>query len=189
VTTTVTSPVFAERAQGLWENACGVADQFVSEPGTWIFGGSCWLWDARNPNPTGNWLLVLNRWSVSPLAVAYVLPAKVDAVRTQAETLVNAFPGTVQRLAALGCDHAEIVHKPIRTLSDVVDWTWSIWNACVPSPAAAPDPYLYPQHIVSTQVLGRSDFSIVEKSRPGVAVLPGQDSAHVFWRAPGNRTT
>lgn len=188
MTVTMTSPVFATRAEALWENAMAVAANFVDEPSDWIFGGSCWIWDARHPDPNGRWMLVLNRWAVSPFVVTFVTPAKVDKVRQSTEALVNAFPGTEERLLALGCDHVNLLHRTIDGLDDVVDWTWSIWNACVPNPKQAPDPYLYPHHVVSAGALGRSTFAVVPKNRRGIAVLPIEGGVRTFWESPSDRT-
>jgi Family of unknown function (DUF6424) len=184
VNSTITPPLFADKAQSLWENACDTASHFVTEEGNFVFGGSCWLWDARHPDPKGNWILVLNRWAVSPFAVTFVNPYKVDIVRQQSEALVNAFPGTEERLRVLGCDHVDLLHKDIDGLDDVVAWCWSIWNACVPVPKKTPDPYQYPHHIVSTAALGREDFAIVRRNKPDVAVLPASGGVRTFWQAP-----
>lgn len=182
--TTIVSPVFADRADALWANACDVAANFVTEEADWIFGGSCWLWDARHPDPNGKWLLVLNRWAVSPFAVTFVKPSKVELLRQQAEELVNAFPGTEEHLRLLGCDHVDLIHSVIDGLDDVVAWCWSIWNACVPVAKYNPDPYQYPHHVVSTSALGREDFAIIPKGKRDQAVLPTASGSRTFWQAP-----
>ena len=60
-------------------------------------------------------------------------PAKVDRLRQDALTLVQAFPDTLSAMAKLGYDEAEeILSTPITDAHLVARYTDSLFNSCVP---------------------------------------------------------
>ncbi len=93
--------------------------------------GAVWVWNARDPAFGGGWVPYRTRYDTVPgLEIA-----EVEALRQDAELLLDSFPATAQHLAALGCDHTDIVHRAIQTREDVNGWAESIYNACFPLPA------------------------------------------------------
>jgi hypothetical protein len=112
-------------------------------------------------------------------------PAKVDLVRQQAESLVDAFLGTEVRLKSLGCEHVDLIHQPITTSEDVMAWACSIWNAAVPRPSEKAEQY--PLLILGTAALAPDDFEVVQPDRDGyVAVLPAENrQCRIYWALPG----
>lgn len=148
------------------------------------YGGSCWVWDSRAPEEGGTWHLFLNRYPVDPAAISALDPLRVDRVRQQAESLVDAFLGTEVQLRKLGCDHVDLIHKPIQTTDDVADWTYSIWNACVPRPS--PRAEQYPLLILGTAALAPEGFEVVQPDRDGyLAVLPAENKqTRIYWALP-----
>lgn len=151
------------------------------------FGGSCWVWDGQEPYNDGGWRLFLNRWAVDPAAIGCLDIAKVEAVRRQAQSLVNAFPQTMIALERVGCDHAGIVDSPIVDEAGVIDWAHSIWNACLPLPTGVPSIDEYPLAVCATVALTRPGFAVVHPDVDGhVAVLPVDGkNARVYWASPG----
>jgi len=62
-------------------------------------------------------------------------PAKVDLLRRNAKALVEAFPQTLPKLAALGYRDAEaVLDTPITDAAGVARFVDSLFNACVPLP-------------------------------------------------------
>jgi hypothetical protein len=121
---------------------------------------------------------------VDPAAISALEPTRVDVVRQQAESLVDAFLGTEVKLNQLGCDHVDLIHKPIRTTEDVADWTYSIWNACTPRPS--PRAEQYPLLILGTAALAPEGFEVVQPDRDGyLAVLPAEGrQTRIYWALP-----
>jgi hypothetical protein len=148
------------------------------------YGGSCWVWDSRAPGDGGTWHLFLNRYPVDPAAISALDPRRVDRVRQQAESLVDAFLGTEVKLRQLGCDHVDLIHRPITTANDVADWAYSIWNCCVPRPS--PRAEQYPLLILGTAALAPEGFEVVQPDRDGyLAVLPAEGKqARIYWALP-----
>lgn len=160
--------------------------EFEEEPG-FDFGGSLWVYDAAAPEGASNWKLFLNRWAVDPEAAPCLDPVRVDDLRIQAQSLVNAFPATIPHLQRLGCNHArEALLQPIACPADVENWAYSIWNAAVPT--IDDSDRQYPRRVASTQaLLDRDDFTVVQPDVQGhVAVLPAPDrKTEVYWATPG----
>lgn len=181
-----------DSAERCLSNSLDAAGKILAEMGettTGFFpGGSCWVWDVRDPRPGGAWRLFLNRWPVDVRAAEYLDPAKVDQVRLQAASLVDSFPGTVQHLEQLDCWSAEAVYSPITTPDDIIGWACSIWNACVPRPSTKADPAAWPWAVVGTAALVKDGWEVVHPDLEGyVAVLPQDDRSRVYWASPGLR--
>ncbi len=148
------------------------------------FGGSCWVWDARDPRAGGSWKLFLNRWPVDPAAAVVLDPGRVDQIRQQAESLVDNFRGTEVQLKRLGCTHVDLIRKPITKPEDVLAWAYSIWNAAVPRPSMKAEQY--PLLILGTAALVPDGFEVIQPDRDGyLAVLPAEDQqARIYWALP-----
>lgn len=152
----------------------------------YYYGGSCWVWDPRDPAPGGTWRLFLNRYPVDPAAIPHLDPAKVDLVRQQAESLVDAFLGTEVELKKIGCEHVDLIHAPIKNENDVACWAYSIWNACVPRPGAQAEQY--PLLILGTSALAPDNFQVIQPDDEGyVAVLPADHyQTMIYWGMPNS---
>lgn len=157
-------------------------------PTTFFLGGSCWVWDARDPRPNGAWRLYLNRWPVDVEAAEFLAVDKVEAIRQQAESLVDAFPGTELHLDHLGCTSTHLIRKPILDTEDVRNWATSIWNACVPAAEDNTDPGDWPWLVMGTAALVRGGFHVAHPDQQGnVAVLPLEDGeSYIYWCTPSS---
>lgn len=170
-------------------NAVDTADKILAHLGEssdngYYYGGSCWVWDPRDPQPGGTWRLFLNRWPVDPAAISSLDPAKVDMVRQQAESLVDSFLGTEVQLRKIGCEHVDLLHRQIRSAEDIADWAYSIWNSCVPRPSAKAEQY--PLLILGTAAMSPDGFEVIQPDRDGyLAVLPADNrQTRIYWALP-----
>jgi Family of unknown function (DUF6424) len=154
-------------------------------------GGGLWLKDS-----TG-WFLVRNLAGIEWSAQFAADPAKVDALRQNAQRLYAGFPEAVAEL-----DIRELLDTPIIDAAGVADWTDSICNASV---ALSPDLHTgvlpkaggvhhYPAPIVEIETFVRDDFQLFVTDEDGspVAVVPvaprgsGDGRVQVLWAEPGS---
>lgn len=91
-------------------------------------GGSIWVHDGKA------WHLVLNWAGIEWSAQFCCDPARVEALRQNAETITSAFPATLQQLQALGYKDEALLSTPITDAAGVAKYVDSIWNSCVPIP-------------------------------------------------------
>jgi hypothetical protein len=91
-------------------------------------GGSLWLYAGKT------WRLVLNWAGIEWSAQFCCDPAKVEALRQNAEAITAAFPETLPQLKNLGYKGADILSTPITDSTGVARYVDSIWNSCVPIP-------------------------------------------------------
>jgi hypothetical protein len=93
-------------------------------------GGSIWVYDGKQ------WHLVLNWAGIEWSAQFCCDPARVEALRQNAVTITNAFPGTLTQLKELGYPDGDLLSAPITDAAGVAKYVDSIWNSCVPIPTA-----------------------------------------------------
>jgi hypothetical protein len=144
-------------------------------------GGSLWVFDGNG------WFLLLNAAGVEWSAQWSADPAKVDALRVNAQRLYARFPETLTELARLGYPEArDILEKPITDAAGVARWTDSLFNSCVMlSPQlhtgvvsernpAAGGWHHYPKSIWDIQLTKRDDFQlwVVDEEGKPAAVAP-----------------
>jgi hypothetical protein len=92
-------------------------------------GGSVWVHDGTT------WRMFQNLAGIEWCAQFCADPAKVDLLRQNAKALVDAFPQTLPKLAALGYEDAQaVLDTPIRDAAGVARFVDSLFNACVPLP-------------------------------------------------------
>jgi hypothetical protein len=167
-------------------NAIATADAITQRSTSYSYGGGVWVHDARDPTPGGVWRVYRLQWAVDPVAIDILDPAKVDRLRTEAASLLDAFPDTLLRLRQLGCEHTDLVHTPIASSEDVAAWAYSIFNAATPAQPTVPLGK-YPFRVASTAALAPDGFEVVHPDIEGhVAVLPADDKrTRVYWSSPG----
>jgi hypothetical protein len=93
-------------------------------------GGSIWVYD------TNGWHLVLNWAGIEWSAQFCCDPARVEALRQNAQAITAAFPQTIPQLGALGYKDVDLLSTPITDADGVSMYVDSIWNSCVPIPEA-----------------------------------------------------
>jgi hypothetical protein len=94
-------------------------------------GGSLWLFD------NSGWLMVQNQAGIEWSAQFCADPKKVEHLRLNAKRLYDAFPATLPEMTRLGYgDGVTILNTPITDAAGVARWVDSIFNSCVPLPAA-----------------------------------------------------
>lgn len=91
-------------------------------------GGSVWLHDGKG------WRMVLNWAGIEWSAQFCCDPARVDALRQDAEAITSAFPETIPQMEALGYKGKDLLSTPIVDATGVAKYVDSIWNSCVPIP-------------------------------------------------------
>lgn len=92
-------------------------------------GGSIWVHDGTT------WRMFQNLAGIEWCAQFCADPAKVDVLRHNAKTLVDAFPQTLPKLVALGYAQARaVLDTPITDAAGVARFVDSLFNACVPLP-------------------------------------------------------
>jgi len=155
-----------------------------------------WVWDGQDPVEGGSWHH-FESIAVDLNAALYLDPVKVDAVRHEAEVLMNAFPATGRRLESLEYCNADLVHEKIKTPDQVLLWACSIFNSCTPLPAgwragysdkAVPGARDWAQHVFSTAQLVTDGFQVTHLTEKGrIAVLPVEEHMTVlYWAEPGS---
>ena len=111
------------------------------------------------------WRVFKNPLTVYPGAENCADPAKVDALRDNASSLLERYPDTVPHLERLGVRVKALLNRRIETFEDVVNWADSIFNL-------GPTSKL-PQHVHDTVDLAYDDVVIEVKSgRNPVYVIP-----------------
>lgn len=157
-------------------------------------GGGCWVLGADGV-PSMYLLPAGIEWSAQFCAD----PTKVDGLRKNAKSLVDAFPLTrgwyVNELGMTLAD-LKILDTPIVDADGVAAWTDSFWNASVPLPQSMhtgfppksdPGYHHAPKPIVDIRLFARDDFVLFPKA--GVAVAPvsppgsGDGRVRVLWTA------
>jgi hypothetical protein len=91
-------------------------------------GGSVWVHDSSR------WRLVLNWAGIEWSAQFCCDPARVEALRQDAEAITAAFPQTIPELEKLGYTGKGLLSTPITDAAGVAKYVDSIWNSCVPIP-------------------------------------------------------
>lgn len=154
-------------------------------------GGGLWLKDA------GGWFLVRNLAGMEWSSQFAADPAKVDALRRNAQRLYAAFPGVAEELGI-----RELLDTSIVDAAGVAAWTDSICNASVPLSPSAHTGVLpknggahhYPAPIVEIEFFKHDDFQLWVTDAEGnpAAVVPasprGSDDGrvHVLYATPGS---
>ena len=110
----------------------GLDDQFY---GTAVIqmhhGGSLWLFD------NSGWFMVQNQGGIEWSAQFCADPKKVEQLRLNAKRVYDGFPATLPEMARLGYAAGDtILNTPITDDTGVARWVDSIFNSCVPLPAA-----------------------------------------------------
>ncbi len=90
--------------------------------------GSIWLYDGTV------WRLVLNWGGIEWSAQFCADPAKVDALRRDAQAITARFPETIPQLTALGYSDTDLLSTPVTDATSIAKYVDSIWNSCVPIP-------------------------------------------------------
>jgi Family of unknown function (DUF6424) len=94
-------------------------------------GGSLWLLDSSG------WFMVQNEAGIEWSAQFCADPQKVEHLRLNAKRLYDAFPASLPEMARLGYGDGEtILTTPITDAPGIARWVDSIFNSCVPLPAA-----------------------------------------------------
>jgi hypothetical protein len=154
-------------------------------------GGGLWLKD------TDGWFLVRNLAGMEWSSQFCADPARVDALRRNAQRLYAAFPGSAEELGI-----RDLLDTPITDPAGVARWCDSICNASVPLTAELHTGVLphgggvhhYPAPIVEIQVFKRGDFQlwVTDEQGNAAAVAPtgepgsGDGRVHVLWATPGS---
>lgn len=203
-------PDHAQRAESReFQHAKAVAKKIIKTvvepwhgPGPWQMhhGGSVWVFDDLG------WHLYLNDAGIEWSSQFCADPARIDALRRSAERLVAAFPKTEPELVRLGYKDTAVLHTAIADAVGIARYVDSIFNSCVPLPAAVHTGVLsprnptgggehhYPKPITDIQHFKRSDFIlwvIDPESKQRVAVTPvaprgsGDGRVRVAWAPPG----
>lgn len=161
--------------------------------------GSLFVW-------TNGWSMFLNVAGVEWSAQFAADPAKVDALRQNAQVLYEAFPGTLDRFEKLGYHEARtVLETPITNAAGVTRWTDSIYNSCVllsPGLHQGLDPartqvggwHHFPKSIWDQQVTKRDDFQLWVTSGDGLAAAVAPVAPHgsqdgrveVIYAQPGS---
>jgi hypothetical protein len=162
--------------------------------------GSLWVFDGDG------WFLLLNVCGVEWSAQWSADPAKVDALRQNAQRLYARFPETVAELERLGyTECGAILDTPITDHAGVARWTDSLFNSCVPLSPGMHQGIVsdhqdtggwhhYPKSVWDIQLTKRDDFQLWVTDGEGhpAAVAPaappgsGDSRVRVLWATPGS---
>lgn len=153
-------------------------------------GGGLWLKDGDT------WFMVRNLAGLEWSSQFCADPAKVDALRRNAQRLYARFPEAVKELGI-----QDLLEKEITTAADVATWTDSICNASVPLPPPKHTGVLpqgggvhhYPAPIEEIDFFKRADFNlwVLDAEGQPAAVLPvappgsGRSEVQVAYATPG----
>ena len=160
-------------------------------------GGSWYLFD------DDGWFMVKAPAGIEWSAQFCADPSKVDRLRVDARRLYAAFPQTVPQMHAMGYPHAaDLLDTPIRDAAGIAGWVDSIFNSCVPIPAARHTGVLpggggvhhYPTPITDIDLVRHDDYVLwvcdAETDTPA-AVVPtaargsGVGAVEVVYAHPG----
>jgi hypothetical protein len=110
----------------------GVSKEFYGSDALQMHhGGSLWLFDGTE------WFMVQNEAGIEWSAQFCADPEKVEKLRLNATRLYARFPEAVPEMVRLGYKNAQsILETPITDADGVATWVDSIYNSCVPLPAA-----------------------------------------------------
>lgn len=155
-------------------------------------GGALWVKDDQG------WFMVKNLAGLEWSSQFAADPAKVDALRQNAQRLYAAFPGSAKELGI-----EDLLATPITDAAGVARWTDSICNASVPLGAELHTGVIphgggvhhYPTPITDISTFKRDDFNLWVIAEDGyeAAVLPvaprgsGDARVHVAWAHPSSR--
>ena len=155
-------------------------------------GGALWLKDDQG------WFMVRNLAGMEWSSQFAADPAKVDALRRNAQRLYAGFPGVAEELGI-----RSLLDTPITDAGGVAAWTDSICNASVPLPVAlhtgivphGGGAHHYPAPVTEIQTFKHDDFSLWVIGEDGyeAAVLPvahkgsGRGEVHVAWAHPSSK--
>jgi hypothetical protein len=155
-------------------------------------GGGCWLRDEHG------WFLVRNLAGMEWSSQFAADPAKVDALRRNAQRLYAPYPDVVAELGI-----GELLAIPITDADGVAKWTDSICNASVPLSADLHTGIVphgggvhhYPAPICEIALFKRDDFNlwVIDSEGYEAAVLPlaprgsGDARAFVAWAHPSSQ--
>jgi hypothetical protein len=124
------SPLYS-RSRKLMNTLAATLDTWAYGPGPYEdhHGGGLWVKDKDG------WLCLQLPLGVEWSAQFCADPAKLDALRREAQRIISAFPDTLPGYVELGYQDAEpILTTPITDAAGVGTWTDSIFNASVPLP-------------------------------------------------------
>jgi len=134
----------------------------------------------------GVWRVFKNTLTIYPGAENCADPAKVDALRENAKSLLEHYPETVPQLEKLGVRVRALVNKPITDFEGVVAWALSIFNT---GPVSK-----LPPHVHDTVDIAYGDVVIgVKHGRDAVYVIPAAPRgegifATLDFSVPGSKT-
>jgi hypothetical protein len=158
-------------------------------------GGSLWVYDGQQ------WKLFLARAGIEWSMQFCGDPAKVELLRQDAVSLIDAFSGTRKALADIGYKDIARLDTPIVTADDVAWYTDSLFNSCVPLdrlkhqgilPSGA-GKHHYPEPIVAAENFKVDSFELFVALPGGghAAVAPvsptgsGDGRVRVLYATPG----
>lgn len=163
-------------------------------------GGSLYLLDEAG------WFMVKNVAGIEWSAQFAAEPAKVELLRRNAERLYAMFPKSEPAMVELGYPDTAILHAPIIDAGGVGAWVDSVFNSCVPIPAARHTGVLsptvehggchhYPTPITDIELVMHDDFTlwVVDDEGQPAAVVPvaprgsGVAEVRVAYATPGTR--
>jgi Family of unknown function (DUF6424) len=160
-------------------------------------GGSLWLFD------NSGWFMVQNQAGIEWSAQFCADPKKVESLRLNAKRLYEAFPATLPEMVRLGYEAGQgILDTPITDNNGVARWVDSIFNSCVPLPAARHIGVLpkgggrhhYPTPITDIDLVKYEDFVLWvtdPASGQAAAVVPvaargtGVNKTRLLYATPG----
>jgi hypothetical protein len=119
------------RSRKLMNTLAATLDTWAYGPGPYEdhHGGGLWVKD------DAGWICLQLPLGVEWSAQFCADPTKLDALRREAQRIINAFPATLPGYVELGYDDAEpILTTSITDAAGVGTWTDSIFNASVPLP-------------------------------------------------------
>ena len=116
------------------------------------------IWD------NGEWRLLRNTQTIWPYLENGADPVKVERLRRNVVSLMQAYPDTIPHLEQLGIRIKGLLNKPIKTPADVAQWAESMFNM---GPVSAD-----PAHVQDAKALVYDDFR--------VQVRGGKDPAYVI---------
>lgn len=134
----------------------------------------------------GSWRVFKNALTIYPGAEYCADPAKVDALRENAKSLLEHYPETVGQLEKLGVRVKALLSRPITNFEDVEAWAKSIFNT---GPVSK-----LPLHVHDTIDLAYDDVVIkVQSGRDAVYVIPAAPRgegvfATLDFAVPGSKT-
>ena len=155
-------------------------------------GGSLWLYDGKR------WRVVLNWAGIEWSAQFCCDPARVEALRQDAEVMTAAFPETIPELEKLGYKGKDLLSTPVTDAAGVAKYVDSIWNSCVPIPqlghtgsvtattALGAGVHNYPEPMCAIPRVMQADFIPIWLTRP-IEALDDEKPVEVLARGDYRR--